>query len=245
MDPPGPAVVLSDEEFESIKSTMVRLLVMYKSRGEDNLVVAPRLPAYGNQRMLDPDNIEEIVVTMECSFGQVYPSPGIIGRFLAWSTKQIGCYDECWQHGAFFRYNYDQGQYKVFLYESEDEECHEDRTLSFAGLTMGVQGSPAKAPKVLAELRASLKQLVADSAFGYPGLEFSMSFGEVAAIKSTLLEGLRSLLDNVEDAVDRLKVVTASLEETARKLGGVTDQLVEQELLAASTRRKETRTRAW
>ena len=239
IDPPGPTVVLSDPEFQSIVSTMVRLLVMYRSRGGDSLVVAPRLPAYGDQRLLDSDNIEDIVVKMECSFGQVYPPPGIVGRFLAWSAKQIDFYDECWQHGAFFRYNYDRGQYKVFLYESEDEEWHEDRTLLFAGLTFGVQGSPAKAPKVLAELRESLKQLVADSALGYPGLQFSMSFGETAVVKSTLLEGLRSLVDNVEDAVDKLKVATASLEETARKLGGVAEQLVEQELLAASARRKD------
>ena len=218
---------------------MVRLLVMYRSRGKDNLVVAPRLPQYGDQRVLDPDSMAEVVVKMECSFGQVYPPPGIIGRFLAWSTNQVHSYDECWQHGAFFRYNYYEGQYKVFMYESEDEECREDQTVKFAGLTLGVQGSPAQAPKILEELRASLEQLVADSAFGYPGLTFLMSFGEVVETKSTCLGGLRSLLDNVEDVVDRLKVATARLEETARKLGGVVDQLVEQELLAASARRKD------
>lgn len=239
IDPPGPTIVLSDPEFNSIVSTMVRLLVMYRSRDEDILVVAPRLPEYGDQRVLDPDRIEDIVVTMECSFGQVYPPPGIIGRFLAWSTKQVHSYDECWQHGAFFRYNYDQGQYKVFMYESEDEECREDQTVKFAGLTLGVQGSPAQAPKVLSELRASLEQLVADSAFGYPGLGFFMSFGEVVETRSTFLGGLRSLLDNVDDVVDRLEMVTASLEETARKLGGETDKLVEKELLAASTLQNE------
>lgn len=239
IDPPGPRIALSYAEFESIVSTMVRLLVMYRSRDEDMLVVAPRLPEYGDQRVLDPGNIEEIVVKMECSFGQVYPPPGIIGRFLAWSTKQVHSHDECWQHGAFFRYNYDQGQYKVFMYESEDEECRQDQTVKFAGLTLGVQGSPAQAPKVLSELRASLEQLVADSAFGYPGLIFLMSFGDVVETRSTFLGGLRSLLDNVENVVDRLKVATASLEETARKLGGVADQLVERELLAASSRQQK------
>lgn len=188
----GPTVVLSDPEFESIVSTVVRLLVMYRSRGKDNLVVAPRLPEYGDRRVLDPDKIDEIVVKMECSFCQVYPPPGIIGRFLTWSTKQVHAHDECWQHGAFFRYNYDQGQYKVFLYESEDEERREDQTVKFVGLTLGVQGSPAQAPKVLSALRASLEQLVADSAFGYPGLKFLTPFGEAAETRSFLGDSVPS-----------------------------------------------------
>lgn len=49
MDPPGTPVRLTDPEFESIVSTMARLLVMYTARGADNLVVPARLPEYGDE----------------------------------------------------------------------------------------------------------------------------------------------------------------------------------------------------
>lgn len=237
LDPPGTTVVLNDREFESIVSTMARLLVMYRARGADSLVVLPRLPEYGNQRLLASDNIAEIVVKMVCSFGQVYPPPGIVGRFLAWSSQEIDDFGECWQHGAFFSFNHQWAQYKVFVYESEDIEPHEDGTVSrFAGLTLGVQGSPTQAPKVLSDMRASLEKLVADSAYGYPGLAPFMDFGEAIEIKSTLLGDLRSTLDNV---AERLEEVTTSLEKTAQKLGGVANQLLEQGLLATSDKQSE------
>ncbi|CAM9226238.1 unnamed protein product [Laminaria digitata] len=70
IDPPTTSVVMTDPEFESIVSTMTRLLVMYASRGADNLEVPARLPEYGNQRILAPDNMAEVVVKMQCSFGQ-------------------------------------------------------------------------------------------------------------------------------------------------------------------------------
>lgn len=79
-------VHINDGEFESVVATMTRLPVMYKSTDADKLVVPARLPQYGDQRVLAPENIAEIVVRMPCSFGQVYPPPGIVGRFLAWST---------------------------------------------------------------------------------------------------------------------------------------------------------------
>lgn len=218
---------------------MATLLVMYGSRQTDELVVPARLPKYGPESVMSPENIGEIVVTVQCSFGQVYPPPGIVGRFLAWSTKQVDRYEECWQHGAFLRYNFDRGQYRVLLYESIDEETRGGKTLRFAGLTLGVLAPPATAPKVLAELRASLKHLVADSAYGYPGLKCLMSFGDTAEIKSTLLTDLRALLDNQEELVYRLGRTVDRLEETASKLGGVTNRLVQQELLAASAKGKE------
>lgn len=239
IDPPATAVVLADSEFKSIISTMARLLVMYTSRGVGNLVVPARLPEYGPESVMSPGNIGEVVVEMKCSFGQIYPPPGIVGRFLAWSARQIGAYGECWQHGAFFRYTYQGGQHEVFLYESEDEESREDGTAKFAGLTLGAEGLPAQARNVLAELRASLEQLVADSAYGYPGLTFSMSFGAPVEIRSNLRRNLRALLDNVEGVVDRMGEAVDRLELTASKLGEVANQLLEQELLAASAKRKE------
>lgn len=250
IDPPGPPVDLSDPEFESIVSTMERLLVMYRSRGPENLVVPARLPEYGPESVMSPENIGEIVVKVQCSFGRIYPPPGIVGRFLAWLTQHIDAYGECWLHGAFFSYTYDRRQYEVFLYESEVEEHHDDGTVSmFAGLTLGVKGSPPLASKILSELTESLDQLVSDSAYGYPGLAALLYFRPEERINARLLTDLRALLDNREDlckVVDRLgvaastvEVAAASLEETARKLGGVVQQLVEQELLAASAKRKE------
>ena len=145
---------------------MARLLVMYGSHDPDKLVVPARLPEYGPESVMSPDNIAEIVVTMQCSFGQVYPPPGIVGRFLAWSTKQVHRYEECWQHGAFFWYKYDRGQYRVLLFESKDEEIREGKAVRIAGLTFCVQAPPAMAPTVLTALRASLQHLVADEAYG-------------------------------------------------------------------------------
>ena len=236
------AVILSAPEFESIVSTMARLLVMYGSHDPDKLVVPARLPEYGPESVMSPDNIAEIAVTMQCSFGQVYPPPGIVGRFLAWSTKQVHRYEECWQHGAFLWYNYGRGQYRVLLFESIDEEIREGKAVRIAGLMFCVQAPPAMAPTVLTALRASLQHLVADEAYGYPGLKCSMSFEDPAEVKSTLLRDLRALLDNRDDlvkAVDRLGKTVDRLEVTASKLSGVANQLVQQELLAASAERKE------
>ena len=195
---------LTDVQFESIVSTMARLLVIYRARtargGDEAIddgktaghvqdsrwVVPARLPEYGNQRVLDPGNIAEIVVVMKCSFCQVYPPPGIVGRFLAWLTD-VDEYGECWQHGAFVSYDY----HNVFLFESEDEEPHEDGTRSkFAGLTLGVQGRRPEARVILRRLKKSLKQLVSDSAYGYPGLASSMSFDDPVETKSNELSAL-------------------------------------------------------
>ncbi|CAN0171033.1 unnamed protein product [Scytosiphon promiscuus] len=220
ISPPGPAVDLTKDKFESILSTMVRLLVMYRARGAGNLVVPARLPEYGPQRVLDPDNIVEVVVVMKCSFGQRYPPPGIVGRFLAWLTS-VDEYGECWQHGAFLSYKH----HKVFFFESEDIERHEDAPDSkFAGLTLGVQGLRHEARPILEELKASLEQLVSDSAYGYPGLSMLMSFGELEETKSKELVSLRLLLDNIGERLDRIE----------RRLDGVANQLVEGMMLAAS-----------
>lgn len=216
---------LTDHEFESIVSTMVRLLVMYRARGGGDLVVPCRLPEYGDQGVLDPDNIVEIVAVMKCSFGQVYPPPGIIGRFLAWSTEIDG-YGECWQRGAFLSYE----NHRVFLYASEDNEPHEDGTESkFAGLTLGVQGRRPEARDILKDLKASLEHLVSDSAYGYPGLAPLMSFEDPVETKSKELWALRSLLDNFNDRLETIEL----------KLDGVANQLVEQVLWAASAKQKE------
>lgn len=216
---------LTGSEFGSIISTMARLLVMYRARGGGHFVVPARLPEYGDQGVLDPDNIVEIVVVMKCSFGQVYPPPGIVGRFLAWLT-QVDDYGECWQHGAFVSYKY----HKVFWFESEDDEPHEDGTESkFAGLTLGVQGLRPQALPILKELKASLKQLVSDSAYGYPGLASLMSFGEPVETKSNELLALRSLLDNIGGRLEKIE----------RNLDGVANQLVEQVMFAASAKRRE------
>lgn len=236
---------LTDPEFVSIVSTMERLLVMYTARDADNLVVPARLQEYGDQRI--PDNITDIVLQIQCSFGQVYPPPGIVGRFLAWSAQEVADYGKCWQHGAFFSYRFQHGRYEVFLYESEVQEAHEDGTVSmFAGLTLGIQGPPPQAEEVLAKLRASLEDLVSDSAYGYPGLTGLMYFRPAEKIESSLLVGLRSVLDNLGNVADRMEVaagrvevVADSLDETARKLGGIVTQLLEQELLAASDEQSE------
>lgn len=234
IDPPGSDVNLTDEEFKSVVETMVRLLVMHRSSGADNhLVVPARLPEYGDERILNPGNISDIVARVECSFGQVYPPPGIVGRFLAWSTQEVVKYGECWQHGAFFDYKFRGARYKVFLYECEDRELHEDGTVThYAGLNVCVQGSQDMAGEVLDAVRASLEQLVADPTRGYPSLVPLMSFGEAVEIRSTELADLRSVLDNVSIAVDRL-------EEVVRKLGGVMKQLLEQGLLCMSDEQDE------
>lgn len=211
---------LDDLKFESIVSTMTRLLVMYKVRGGGNFVVPARLPEYGNQNVLDKGNIVEIVVEIKCSFGQQYPPPGIIGRFLAWLTD-VDYYGECWQHGAFLSYN----KHDVFLYESEDCEPHEDGTESkFAGITLGVQGVRTEAREVLTALKKSLEQLVSDSAYGYPGLAPLMSFEEPVETKSTELGELRRRLDNLDERLEKIE----------RKLDGVANQVAEQLLFAAS-----------
>lgn len=220
IDPPGSEVDLDDLKFESIVSTMTRLLVMYKVRGGGNFVVPARLPEYGNQNVLDKGNIVEIVVEIKCSFGQQYPPPGIIGRFLAWLTD-VDYYRECWQHGAFLTYN----KQEVFLYESEDCEPHEDGTESkFAGITLGVQGVRTEAREVLAKLKKSLEELVLDSAYGYPGLAPLMSFEEPVETKSTELRELRRRLDNLDERLEKIE----------RDLHGVANQVAEQLLFAAS-----------
>ncbi|CAM9909050.1 unnamed protein product [Ectocarpus sp. 12 AP-2014] len=246
---PGTEVKLTDPEFQTIVSTMIRLFVMYTARGADDLVVPARLPEYGDQRMLAPDTISDIVMTMQCSFGHVYPPPGIVGRFLAWSAQQVAAYEKCWQHGAFFSYKYQYARYDVFLYESCFEEPHDDGTVSvLAGLTLGIQGPPPRAADILAELKESLENLVSDSAFGYPGLAGLMYFRPAKKSKSCQLLGLRAVVDNLDNAADRVEVAAGraevaagrsevaagSLEETARKLGGIVNQLLEQELFGAS-----------
>lgn len=250
IEPPGPAVVLTDAEFESVVSTMARLLVMYTAPGADVLVVPARLREYGDQRVLTRDRIQDVVLTRQCSFGQVYPPPGIVGRFLAWSAQRVVDYEECWQHGAFFSYTFQHARYDVFLYESTFEEDHEDGTrCMFAGLVLGIQGPPPQAAEVLAELTASLDKLVSHKIHGYPGLTGLMYFRPAEKIESSLLVGLRSTLDNVgnlgnvaermEVAAGRMEVVAGSLEETARKLGGIVTQLLEQKLLAATDEQGE------
>ncbi|CAN0014690.1 unnamed protein product [Pylaiella littoralis] len=220
IDPPGSEVDLDDLKFESIVSTMTRLLVMYKVRGGGNFVVPARLPEYGNQNVLDEGNIVEIVVEIKCSFGQQYPPPGIIGRFLAWLTD-VDHYGECWQHGAFLSYN----KHEVFLYESEDCEPHKNGTESkFAGITLSVQGVRTEAREVLTKLKKSLEQLVSDSAYGYPGLAPLMSFEEPVETKSTELGELRRRLDNLDERLEKIE----------RKLDGVANQVAEQLLFAAS-----------
>ncbi|CAM9984147.1 unnamed protein product [Ectocarpus fasciculatus] len=246
---PGTAVRLTNPEFQTIVSTMIRLFVMYTARDADDLVVPARLPEYGDQRVLAADTISDIVMTMQCSFGHVYPPPGIVGRFLAWSAQHVAAYEKCWQHGAFFSYKYQYARYDVFLYESCFEEPHVDGTVSmFAGLTLGIQGPPPAAAEILAELKASLENLVSDSAFAYPGLAGLMYFRPAKKIKSSQLLGLRAVVDNLGNAADRVEVAAGraevaagrsevaagSLEETARKLGGIVNQLLEQELFGAS-----------
>ncbi|CAM9691055.1 unnamed protein product [Ectocarpus sp. 4 AP-2014] len=69
-----------------------------------------------------------------------------------------------------------------------------------------------------------------------------MLFGDTAETESTLLKHLRdlnALLDNQEELVVKLGKTVDRLEETASKVGGVANQLVQQELLAASAKRKE------
>lgn len=222
---PGPAIGIADLEFESIISTMTRLLVMYRVRGGNSLVVPARLPEYGNQDVLDSGNITELVVEIRCSFGQIYPPPGIIGRFLAWLTD-VDYYGECWQHGAFLRYS----KQDVFFYESEDWEPHEDGTESkFAGMTLGVQAEQTEAREVLTKLKESLEELVSDSAYGYPGLTPLMYFEEPVETKSKELRELRRRLDNTDEKLERI----------GRKLDRVANQVAEQLLFAASaTRRK-------
>lgn len=224
-------MVLTDDEFDSIVSTMSKLLVMYESPGvNDSFVVPARLPEFGDERVLAPDNIVDIVVKEQCSFGQIYPPPGIVGRFLAWLTEKIHEYDKCWQHGAFFTYTYRRRYYKVFLYESDFEELHEDGTRCvFAGLTLGVQTTASDAPEVLKDLEASLGAMIEDSAYGYPGLHPLMYFRGPEVIKSTQLEDLRRQLETMDE----------KLLELAERLGEVAHQLWNQELLAACERRSE------
>lgn len=227
INPPGTAVALTGPEFNSIVSTMSKLLVMYKSPGADhNLVVPARLPEFGDQRVLAPEFITSVVVKRQGSFGQVYPPPGIVGRFLAWLTENIDEYENCWQHGAFFKYTHEKRCYKVFLYESDFEELHEDGSRCvFAGLTLGAQAEPSVADKVLGGLKASLENMVADSAYGYPGLAPMMYFSrDIQEIRSTQLEDLRRLLDNTG----------TRLLELAKKVGEFSHQLWNQDLLAAS-----------
>eukprot|EP00752_Nemacystus_decipiens_P013381 g11847.t1 len=91
-------------------------------------------------------------------------------------------------------------------------------------------------------LRESLQHLVADEAFGYPGLKCFMSFEDPAEVKSTLLRDLRAFLDNRDEfgkTVDRFGKTVDRLEVTASKLSGVANQLVQQELLAANAERKK------
>eukprot|EP00752_Nemacystus_decipiens_P012508 g11078.t2 len=230
IDPPGTAVVLEDPEFDSIVSTMLKLLVMYQSPHveQHSLVVPARLPEFGDEQVFAERNIADIVIKLQCSFGQIYPPPGIVGRFLAWLTGKIQKYLKCWQHGAFFWYAYQGGCYSVFLYESDVQEPHEDGTVCvFAGLTLGVQGTPPLAPMILLDMRESLRNMVADSAYGYPGL--MMWFGDEEELRSTQLEDLPRQLDNYG----------ARLLELAKELKGVAHQLWDQDLLAANSHPSE------
>ncbi|CAM9290372.1 unnamed protein product, partial [Hapterophycus canaliculatus] len=212
---------LSDAEFETVVSTMARLLVMYKARDADILVVPARLEEYGDHRIVD--TMQDVVMTIECSFGLVFAPPGIVGRFIAWSAQQVGNCDVCWQHGAFFSYKFQHAQYKVFLYEKPVEELHEDGTKrNFAGLVLGIQGPPAMAAEVLENLRESLETLVSDPVLGYPGIaeKGEMYFAPPKTRESKFLDGLRSTLDNINKRLDRID--------------GIVSQLLEQDLLAAS-----------
>lgn len=217
---------LTDTEFESIVSMMSKLLVMYQSRGVHNSLVVPaRLPEFGVQRVLAPDYISEVVVKKQCSFGQIYPPPGIVGRLLAWLTEEIIDYEHCWQRGAFFSYTHLGRWHKVFVYQSDFEELHDDDTrCTFAGLTLGVQAELPLARAVLADLETSLEAMVNDSAHGFSGLSPLMYFGDPQEIRSTMLEDLRDFMDNIG----------AKLIEVAEKLDETAHQLWKQDLLVAS-----------
>lgn len=138
---------------------------------------------------------------------------------------QADDYGECWQRGAFVSFN----DHNVFLFESEDDGPHEDGTKSkFAGLTLGVQGRRPEARAILRRLEASLKQLVSDSALGYPGHASLMPFEEPVETKSNELLALCSVVDIIDDKLGKIE----------RKLHGVASQLVEQVMLAASATRE-------
>lgn len=219
--PAGPAIDLPDAEFETVVSTMERLLVMYTANDANILVVPARLQEYGDQSIVD--RMQDVVMTTECSFSQVFPPPGIVGRFLAWSAQQVGDYEHCWQHGAFFSYKFQHARYDVFLYEQPIEELHLDGPdCKFAGLVLGIQGPPVMAAEVLGKLRESLENLVSDPVYGYPGIaeKGSMYFTPLERRESKYLDGLRRTLDNLQKAVDGL--------------AGMVSQLMEQELLAAN-----------
>ncbi|CAN0244153.1 unnamed protein product [Pylaiella littoralis] len=219
--PAGPAIDLPDAEFEIVVSTMERLLVMYTANDANILVVPARLQEYGDQSIVD--RMQDVVMTTECSFSQVFPPPGIVGRFLAWSAQQVGDYEHCWQHGAFFSYKFQHARYDVFLYEQPIEELHLDGPdCKFAGLVLGIQGPPVMAAEVLGKLRESLENLVSDPVYGYPGIaeKGSMYFTPLERRESKYLDGLRRTLDNLQKAVDGL--------------AGMVSQLMEQELLAAN-----------
>ena len=265
IEPQGRGVNLENVEVNSIVATMTRLLVMYRSRSaeERKYVVPARLPLYGCPREPTPDILTGITIRMQCSFGQVYPPPGIVGRLLAWSTDRVVTYGDCWQHGAFFSYKFQGKEFKVFLYESENNRRREDGRLikTFAALTVGVQGSPEQAPGVLRELKALVGELVRDQAHGYPGLGHLIHFRETEEIDtSDVLAELRAVVERQTTAsgrlhtvlgrqeavaerqeaiVERQEAVVLQLEETVKELGDIVRALLEQDLLAATEAQSE------
>lgn len=104
------AVKLDDESFESMLTTVIKCLFIYRShaeRGDDRewFVVPARLPEYGNEKVLE-DKIwyGEVVVQTTATFQRSHAPRGIIDRFPAFSASKIMYSGECWQHGAHIRW---------------------------------------------------------------------------------------------------------------------------------------------
>lgn len=161
-------VPLETEAFESMLTTMIKCLFIYRSHsssedGREWFIVPARLPEDRIRKVLE-DEIwpGEVVVRTTARFRRTHVPRGIIGRFLAFSASKIKYSGECWQHGAHVGW----GDWTEILV---CETLMEDRG-KFPVIEIFVKGDTATALRVRKEVKETLKDLIQDDVHGYPGL---------------------------------------------------------------------------
>lgn len=211
---------LTDDEFNGVLQTMIKLLVMYRaptagSTNRELYVVPARFPELGDERVLENGNmgLGDAVVRVTCSFRQSYAPPGIVGRFLAFANAHVKEARECWQHGAHLIWT--PGCHDVLVYETQCVEQIASGRVAYPGLVLCVKGSTPAVYEVLDSLAEKVRRLFGDEVHGYPGLR-SENFGDTEVVRvrdlsSDLRKYLDKRFDRLETQVDGVARVTSEL----------------------------------